>query len=167
MPVLPSGLKLALLIDHIMEPDRNWFKAPENHFWLWTPAKENRPPFSPDQVWEQVPETAPIPSSREMMEKYVRVCIGLENGMMYWRGEMLSEFPKYGALSEEDSIEWRKWLETEKVGDFLDHAIEKCKIQAAINQDATGYVVLTDVEDGEDGTHVGNHVVDNPLKNSN
>lgn len=113
MPVLPSGLKLALLIDHIMEPDRNWFKAPANSFWLWVPAEENPPPFSPEQVWEQVPQTAPIPSSREMMEKYVRVCIGLENGMMYWRGEMLSEFPKYGTLSEQDSIEWREWLATE------------------------------------------------------
>ena len=37
MPILPSGLKLALYVGHIMEPDRNWFRAPKGHFWYWSP----------------------------------------------------------------------------------------------------------------------------------
>jgi hypothetical protein len=122
MPVLPSGLKLALLIDHIMEPDTNWFRAPEGHFWYWAPAEENPPPFSDKQVSENAPVTAPVPLSREAMKSYVRVCLGIEDGMMYWRGEMLSEFPKYGTLSEEDNMAWQKWLSRDDVDVFLDRA---------------------------------------------
>lgn len=53
-----------------------------------------------------------------------------------------------------------------KVGEFLDSAIEKCKVQAAINQEATGYALVTDAKENDEGVYVGKHIVDNPLKNS-
>ena len=166
MPELPSGLKLALLIDHIMEPDLNWFKAREGHFWLWVPAPEYPPPFSPSQVWEQFPDTAPVPTTREMVAKYIRVCIGLESGMMYWRGEMLSDFPKYGSLSEEDFVEWSNWLDTQPVKEFLDSAITKCKMQVEVNKDAIGYAVVSDAKESDDGSLRGSKVIDDPTTRS-
>lgn len=166
MPLLPSGLKLALTIDHIMEPDRNWFKSPPGHFWYWTPTEKNIPPFSLDQKLESMPKTAPIPSSREAMECFVRVCIRLENELMYWRGEMLSEFPKYGTLSDEDNKAWREWVNSDKVRAFLDSAIIKCQTQAEINKEAVGYAVFRGKEN-DDGVVVGEKIIDNPIKDAN
>jgi len=83
VPTLPSGLKLALLTDHIMKPDRNWFRAPEEHFWYWAPTEEFTPPFSEGEGWEGTPVTAPVPETREEMKNHVRVCIGTDDGMMY------------------------------------------------------------------------------------
>ena len=92
MPVLPSGLKVAIYKDHILPPDKNWFKAPENHFWYWTPAPENPPPFKPSDVWEATPATAPIPKTREEMKQYIRVVISLPDGKMYWEGDFMTDF---------------------------------------------------------------------------
>ena len=166
MPTLPSGIELALLIDHIMEPDKNWFKAPEGHFWYWTPADENPPPFEPNQVWEGMPITAPIPTSRDEMALYIRVCIGLDNGMMYWRGEMLAGFPSYTELDEDDLNTWSDWVNTAKVQGFIDSAIIKCQTQAEINREATGSAVLQVTEGESNGKIKGTKVIDNPLKNS-
>ena len=135
-------MKIALLMDHIMEPDINWFKAPEGHFWFWTPADENPPPFKPEDESENVPTTAPVPDTIESMSNYIRVCIGLDNGMMYWRGEMVSDFPKYGTLSDEDNIFWQEWLKSDAVVNFLNSAILKCKTQSDVNKQATGYAVI-------------------------
>ena len=166
VPTLPSGLELALLTDHIMEPDRNWFKAPEGHFWYWTPADENPPPFEPGQEWETSPTTAPIPTCREEMAQYIRVCIGLDNGMMYWRGDMLADFPTHSELSVEDLDAWNDWVNTTRVKDFLDSTIVNCQTQAEINKEATGWAVSHAVEHGVDGEVVCAKVIDNPLKSS-
>ncbi|MFT5606018.1 MAG: hypothetical protein ACI9G5_002994, partial [Paracoccaceae bacterium] len=49
-----------------------------------TPAPENPPPFNAGDVWEGVPTTASIPKSRQEMSRFIRVVLGLPNGMMYW-----------------------------------------------------------------------------------
>lgn len=164
MPTLPSGMKVALLIDHIMEPDINWFKATEGHFWYWTPAEENLPPFSPEDKFENVPTTAPVPETTESISKYIRVCIGLDNGNMYWRGEMLNDFPKYGSLSKEDTIFWQEWLDTDDVVNFLNSAIQKCKTQSTVNKQASGYAVIQSCENQVDGQIIGKKVIVNPYE---
>ncbi|PIW93755.1 MAG: hypothetical protein COZ86_04695 [Candidatus Moranbacteria bacterium CG_4_8_14_3_um_filter_41_13] len=166
MPTLPSGIKLALLIDHIMEPDINWFKAPAGNFWYWTPAPENSPPFEPDKVWEGMPISAPIPTSRKEMAEYIRVGIGLENGLMYWRGDTLATFPSYANLSDEDLSAWQEWIATDKVQNYIDSAIIKCQTQAAINQDASGVAVIQAIEEDKSGQIQGYKIIDNPLKGS-
>ena len=113
-----------------------------------------------------MPSTAPVPTTRKMMEKYIRVGIGREDGKFYWRGEMLSEFPKYGALSEEDGAEWRDWLETLPVEEFLDKAIIKCQQQAEINKDAGGHAVVSEIESSDTGHVLGNKLIDDPTRNS-
>lgn len=141
MPTLPSGLYLAVYKDHILPPDTNWFKAPEGHFWYWTPAPEFPPPFKPEDVSEAVPASAPLPKTREEMAKFVRVVIGLPDGKVYWQGDFLSDFPFFMTLSDEDKQAWDEWVATEAVQEFLDHGIQQCAMQAAINKDAQGYVV--------------------------
>jgi len=64
---------------------------------------------------------------------------------------MLSEFPKYGTLSDEDTREWNNWLERNDVQQLLDRAIEKCRVQAEANKDATGYAVSKSVGKSADG----------------
>jgi hypothetical protein len=166
VPTLPSGIELALLVDHIMEPDRNWFKAPEGHFWYWTPADENTPPFDPNQEWEGVPTTASIPTCRDEMAQCIRVCIGLGNRMMYWRGDMLADFPAYCELSEDDLDSWKDWVNTARVQDFIDSTIIKCQTQAEINKEATGLPVFQGVKGETNGEAIVAKVIDNPLKNS-
>ena len=165
MPTLPSGLKLALYKGHIMEPDRNWVKAPEGHFWYWVPAEETPPPYVYKDDYELMPESAPVPESREAAGSYIRVLFELPGGGYFWRGEMLSEFPKYGILSDEDQHFWLEWLKTEPVEQFFDSVIAQCATQVEINKEAIGYVTILATSEGEDGTIYGNHITDNPLRN--
>ena len=168
MPVtLPSGLTLMLDGSHIMEPDRNWFTAPDNYFWYMTPAEETLPPFTRDDSFFRRPETAPVPQSSEGVELYIAVVIGLTDGMVYWRGDMLSGFPKYGMLSKEDDDVWREWLNTNEVKEFLDRMVIRCQTQAEVNKEAIGYAVMTNISENKDGEQVGSKYIDNPLKNSN
>lgn len=146
MPTLPSGLKLMIDRGHILEPKKEWFETPENHFWYWSPAPENLPPFTKDDVWEAELASAPVPTSREEMTGYIRVCIGTDDGMAFWRGEMISDFPKYEKLSEEDLLAWKDWLVMQRTIDFVDETIEKCREQAEVNKTATGYAVFSSEE---------------------
>jgi hypothetical protein len=167
MPTLPSGLKLAIYIGHIMKPDLNWFKAPEGHFWYWTPAEENPPPFSSGQVWEASPASAPVPVDREQMKQHVRVLIGLPNGNVYWRGEMLTDFPRYGTLSSEDMEAWKEWSESDKVGDFIDSGIVKCETQSEVNKGAKGYAVFKNTGECDERGMPAEKVVDDPTSPEN
>jgi len=168
MPItLPSGIELGLYIGHILEPDRNWFKAPEGHFWYGVPDLEaNQPPFGPDDEWLQKYETAPVPKSRVEAEQYARVCIATADGMMFWRGETLSEFPKYGPLGKEDMKAWLEWLATDTVQNFLDKAIVRAATQAEINKEARDFVVFR-VQREEGDWLIGQKIIDNPTREPN
>ena len=163
MPTLPSGLYLAIDRQHIMEPDRNWFRAPDNHFWYWSPAPENPPPFKPTDMWEAIPQNAPIPSSREEMSQFIHVVIGLPDGKLFWQGDFLSDFPFFMNLDEADLNAWRQWVASEPVQKFLDDAIIQCKMQAEINKEATGWAVMQSHEPDEHGINA-HKVIDNPLR---
>lgn len=131
MPVLPSGLKLALLNDHIVEPKENLSQTPEGHFWYGTPdLKANQPPFEHDKEYWQVFVTASIPTSAEEVKQYIRVCIGLPDGMMYWRGDTLADFPNHMTLDSDDYKAWQSWLASEPVLNFLQNTLIKCQSQA-------------------------------------
>ena len=67
----------------------------------------------------------------------------LEDGNYGWRGEWLSDFPKYLTLNELDLIAWERWLNTPDTLAFLDETIEKCSKLATSSQNAVGYVVTT------------------------
>ena len=40
MPVLSSGLELAIDTRHIMDPSTNWCRTPEGHSWLRAPDED-------------------------------------------------------------------------------------------------------------------------------
>jgi hypothetical protein len=147
-----------------MEPDLNWYRAPEGHFWYWEAADDLSPPFEPNRKIIAKAVTAPIPQNREEMARYIHVGVGLENGKFYWRGEYLSEFPQYGVLSEEDEQAWKEWLESDKARNFIDRAIVKCQVQAEINKDARGHAYVKLVPGPYvDGIVIGSKEIDNPL----
>ena len=165
MPQLPSGLELSLMTFHIMEPDRNWFRAPPRHFWCWVPdPEEKQPPFGPDDRWVGKPMTAPVPSCRKEMERFVRLGIGCADGKYYWRGEYLVDLPKYGCLSAADNAAWRAWLSLDKTKGFLDRAIRKCQTQSEVNREARGFAVIQGVGETASGEVVGSKVIDDPTR---
>ena len=166
MPKLPSGLELLLDMSEIMEPDLNWFRAPQGHFWYWRAADENPPPFAPDDDYLRQPQSAPVPSSREDMKKFVRVIVKEPDGGYFWEGDYLAEFPFVRDLAKEDLEAWRAWLDRPQLNAFLDQGIEKCRLQAEINQGATGVAVMQDAIENESGRVTGLKVIDNPLKSS-
>lgn len=165
MPILPSGLELLLDVSEIMEPDLNWFKAPVGHFWYWRAADENPPPFkAEDQLYRQ-PQSAPVPKNREEMKKFVRVIVKEPGGIYFWEGDFLAEFPFFRCLSSEDLVAWNQWLDRPELDDFLDKGIKKCQIQAEINKDASGWTLISDCKENENGVMVGDKVIENPTKN--
>jgi len=143
MPMLPSGLELAIDTRHIMEPTTNWFRAPHGHFWLWAPddgAKE--PPFEPGYGFLQDAVTAPVPENVDEVLPFVRVLLKHSDGKYYWRGESLADFPRFGDLSEADHAAWRVWVAGESCQTFLARAVAKCRAQAEVNQRALGFAIF-------------------------
>lgn len=148
MPTLPSGLLLAIDKSSIMPPDTNWFRAPDGHFWYWTPVPENLPPFKPEDVWDAQPATAPIPKTIDEVKQYVRVVIGLPNGNMYWEGDHVSDFPSHRTLSADDHEAWNEWIESAEIHQFLQEAIDDCVRQSIANKQASGVAVTKQTPDG-------------------
>ena len=164
--MLPSGLKLSISKGHILQPDINWFRAPDGHFWYWNPAPENPPPFTPYQVWMRQSDHAPVPQSKEEMSKFILVLIMRDDGKYYWQGDYLYEFPFFMVgLSKEDLRAWEEWVITEPVQQFLDTAIKECQIQSEINKGATGQFSMNVPVDSNGEWVDVEYVVDNPFRN--
>jgi len=143
MPMLPSGLQLALDTRHIMEPTTNWFRAPEGHFWFWTPdAGTKEPPFEFGYGFLQDAVTAPVPQSVDEVLPFVRVLLIIEDNKYYWRGETLADFPRFGELTDADHAAWREWVRGESCQEFLERAIKKCRVQAEVNRHAQGFATF-------------------------
>jgi len=82
MPILPSGLQLALSCDALFDHGGNWFDCPEGYFWYWAPDPDimGPPPFDPDTEILQVAQPAPVPETREEVKRYIRV-MEVEDGL--------------------------------------------------------------------------------------
>jgi len=140
VPKLPSGLNIAISDDAILSPNEEWFQCPEGHFWYQTPdIKMNKPPFDRDTIVLQDFVNAPVPDSHEEAKKYIHVYLAYENDDYYWKGDWLSDFPKDGDLTGDDLIVWNEWLNSPDVLDYIDRAIEKCKVQAESDKCNLGY----------------------------
>jgi len=167
MPKLSSGINIYLSLNHILEPDLNWFKAPKGHFWYMTTDEECPPPYEPyaDKTFSY--QHSPVPKTREEMKRFVQICLERDDGMVYWIGDYLSDFPFFVKLDNQDLVDWKVWLvdNEERLNDFLDNGIEKCATQSLIMQDARGYVCMTEVKkpNGKKGWVKANKIVDNPL----
>ena len=152
-----------------MEPNLNWFKAPEGHFWYQAPHKDHPPPYKEENFydvgfgWSH----APVPKSRDEMRKFVHVCFLGKDEKVWWQGDYLSDFPFFAELDAQDLKDWHTWLEESEneINDFLDEGIRRCATQAEVMKDAQGFAVVTTEEDPDDESNNSKHLkIKNPLE---
>ena len=146
MPTLPSGLRLGLS-DHLIPEDvgTNFFSCPKNHFWhLDYDIPEGG--YLPGDEGLYGYKKTPVPKTIEKLSPYVAVVIRRneppKEGWFYWRGEVLSDFPRYTQLTEEDSNVWLEWLAGNQNQEYLDKLLERCRVQAKNNEHAAGWFTV-------------------------
>jgi len=121
------------------------------------------PPYELDAEIIQVPEHALVPVNREEVRRFIQVLEMDEDGRYAWRGEWLSQFPRYTDLDEADLSAWLEWLDTRERINFLDETVAKCERLAERASSATGYAVFENVGNAdEDGWRSGE--LRNPAK---
>jgi hypothetical protein len=136
LPVLPSGKVIEISNEAILEPGTHWNRCPPGHFWYLTPDMEtNPPPFdsSPQELAQDYAH-APIPRTGAEAMNYIYVLHRRADGAFSWHGEWLSEYPRPGDLTEEDAVAWRAWLHSEELRQYLEKTLEKCRLQAEVNE---------------------------------
>ena len=145
MPTLPSGLRLALWDNAIIEHDDNWFDCPDGHFWYSVATPEMGTPLfdKHEQIWT-TPAHALAPRNREEAKQFVQILEMAEDGTGNWRGEWLADFPKYRTLSDADKLAWDAWLRTSEVDAYLDQVMQRCSQLAEKARDVRGYPVFRD-----------------------
>jgi hypothetical protein len=143
MPTLPSGLRLALWNNALIEHDDNWFECPEGHFWYSAAAPEmGSPLFAHDEEVWTTPAHAPVPRDREEAKKFVQILEMAEDGKGVWRGEWLADFPKYRTLSDADLVAWKAWLDRPETYRYLDEVIVRCSRLAKKARNVSGYALF-------------------------
>lgn len=150
MPVLPSGLELAISRHALFDHGGNWFTCPDGHFWYWAPAPEMGPP--PFDLWQQIDleaRHAPVPTNRDEVKRFLRVLEMRSDGMFSWRGEWLSLFPRYTNMDDHDLAAWHDWLQRPETDIFFDETIEMCKRLAEISRKASGLAVFERKQGGD------------------
>ena len=145
MPVLPSGLTLALWDNAPVEHDENWFDCPAGNFWYSVASPEmGTPLFGKDeQVWTSL-GNAPAPRDREEAKRFVQILEMAEDGTGAWRGEWLADFPRYRKLSEADKVAWDAWICRSEIEAYLDQVIGRCASLAEKARNVTGYAIFRD-----------------------
>lgn len=140
MPILPSGLKLAISRDALFYHGGNWFKCPEGHFWYWTPDLEimGEGPYILGSEILRSAVYAPVPATIEEVKQYIYVLECEQDEKWGWRGEWLDQFPRYRFLSVEDNIAWNDWVASASTQTYLEETIVECQKLAELNQVATG-----------------------------
>lgn len=152
MPVLPSGRKFGISINHILEPGTQWFPCPEGHFWYRTPDLAlNAPPYHPEQDILCDIVHAPCPETVEEMERFVEVIEDLGADRTVLVGMTLDQSARPEGWSEEDCAAWNDWRRSPRTLEFLEMALVKCKRQAEANIGRGGPVAFTQVREDEPG----------------
>src|SRR5258706_1813016 len=149
MPTLPSGLRLALWDEALIEHDANWFECPDGHFWYSIAAPEMGSPLfdKAGQVWT-TPAHALAPRNHEEAAQFVQILEMADDGSGVWRGEWLADVTKYRTLSDADKTVWDAWLRRPETSAFLDQVIERCSQLAEKARTVTGYAIFKDAEPG-------------------
>ncbi len=142
MPTLPSGLRLALGDKLILKTvERNFFSCPEGHFWY---KNFDEPP--PGGYWDTqgmfAYAHAEVPTTIEELSPYIQVLVKREDDSFYWKGDVLSDFPRYIELSSEDLAAWNVWIRSPELEPWLLGKIETCYEQSIEAQKATGFLVV-------------------------
>ena len=166
VPKLPSGRNLAITRGALFDHGGNWVECPDGHFWYWTPAPEmGPPPYDINGEGSSMPQHALVPTTRNEAKQFIQVAELNDSGMYAWGGELLSSFPRYMELDEEDLAAWNDWVNRPETEQFIDDFIIECQRLAEVSRHARGHAVevgpVTDVEGVEGKGAVG--VLDRPL----
>lgn len=140
MPLLPSGLKLAISSDALFYHGGNWFRCPDGHFWYWTPDEKimGKGPYPLGAEILQSAVHAPVPGSIEEVKQYLYVLECEDGDNWGWRGEWLDQFPRYRTLSLEDRKAWDEWVGGSSLRAYLEETIVECQELAKLNDIASG-----------------------------
>lgn len=148
MPLLPSGLKLAISRDALFDHGGNWFGCPSGHFWYWAADAQIMGP-GPYELCSEIlrsAEHAPAPSSIEGVKKFIYILECEDDEKWGWRGEWLEQFPQYRILSPEDQLVWNAWVESEEIQEFLLETLQICGRLANESRSASGFAVFTSAD---------------------
>ncbi|MEY2714178.1 MAG: hypothetical protein RIT24_521 [Planctomycetota bacterium] len=152
MPVLPSGRKFGISINHILEPGTQWFRCPEGHFWYRTPDLAlNAPPYHPEQEILCDVVHAPCPQTIDEMERFVEVIEDVGVNQTVPIGLTLDQSTCPEGWSAEDCAVWNEWRRSPRTLEFLERAMVKCRQQAEANVVLGGPVTFTHVQEEELG----------------
>ena len=140
MPLLPSGLKLAISRDALFDHGGNWFNCPDGHFWYWIPDEQimGSGPYPLGSEIIRSAEHAPVPTSVEEAKRYIYVLECEEDEKWGWRGEWLDQFPKYRSLSAKDRAVWDDWVASDGIQEYLEETITECRRLAEVSRIASG-----------------------------
>ena len=157
MPVLPSGLSLALDRGRIFDHGGNWFTCPDGHIWVWAASPEmGEPPYDPEGEQFLAAIHAPAPVDLADVARFVRVLEQRPDGLYRWRGEWLDTFPRFTPMTDADRVAWEAWLAGPGMRTFLAEAFETCLRLVDMCRRAQGYATFVDlVPTGEDHWHRG------------
>lgn len=143
MPILPSGLRLALTRDALFDPGTNWFTCPPGNFWYRTPdPKIGLGPFVAGETIIEDFRYAPVPASIDEVKPYIRVVVVDSESTYYWPGDWLSGFPAFLNLDGADLAALRAWVDAPKQQQFLAETLEECRRLAQRSQRASGLPVF-------------------------
>ena len=146
MPVLPSGLSLALDRGRIFDHGGNWFTCPDGHIWVWVAAPEmGDPPYVPGGETSLAAVHAPAPVDVADVARFIRVLEQMPDGLYGWRGEWLDTFPRFTPMTGEDRAAWEAWLAEPRMRTFLAEAFETCLRLVDVCRRAQGYARFVDV----------------------
>ena len=89
---------------------------------------------------------APCPTTREeaLGILYLLEAAHPDDDQLYWPGYTVAEPEALADLAAEDRAAWDAWVATDRMGEFLDQVIAKCKAQAEATQKSHGYMVIRD-----------------------
>lgn len=121
MPVLPSGLMLATGLASVPERPEDFGYCPVGHFICYVPDIDSSVslPLGPNQEYLEIPIAVPLPRREEDLFHYIKVYYLDFDGVVWWSGEWLSDFPAYIDLDEEDIRAWEAWKSSSAFTDIL------------------------------------------------
>ena len=140
MPVLPSGLMLAISRDALFYHGGNWFKCPEGHFWYWIPDPDimGSGPYPPTATILRSAVHAPVPANVEDVKKFIHVLERVQEEKWGWRGEWLDQFPRYQTLTKEDRVAWDEWIGSTSIQSYRQETVVECQKLADLSHASAG-----------------------------
>lgn len=132
MPLLPSGLMVGITNSAIPLQPTNFGYCPSGYFICYIQDQElsGPPPYKPGQVLQEIPVAMPLPENFAQLARFIKVGFVNEEGVAWWSGEWLSDFPRYIRLDAADTLAWEAWLQSNTAQEYLNEFMHGCLNQS-------------------------------------